>query len=272
MDYDNNIMTTLFFNRFFRKNVKEIMMETEKKKTRGFYVEKGSFFVHACVVLLVVAIAARLLGTMKLWGDVFTIATQIALPVGCALLFILFILLLGRVALWTTILPVLGGAAFFILSVTGESVAMKMIICIVLAFIGAFVYTATLSGMIISKWPNAIVFLLIFACQIAFIAVPAFGDPADPISFADGMTLISSICMVLALLLASLAIRRKKAPEAELPKIKDPKVIPPAAANISAPPAAEAAPAAEITAPATGETPAETAAPGAAAQEEERTE
>ena len=249
-------------------------METEKKRPRGFYVEKGSFFVHACVVLLAVAVAARLLGTMNLWGDMFMIATQIALPVGCALLFMLFILLLGRVALWTTILPVLGGAAFFILSVTGESVAMKMVICIVLAFIGAFVYTATLSGMIISKWPNAIVFLLIFACQIAFIAIPAFSDPAEPISFAKGMTLISSICMVLAMLLASLAIRRKKAPEVELPKIKDPKVVAPAAESVSAQPvaAAPAAPAAEITPPPPADTPAESSAPSAAETEEARTE
>ena len=82
-------------------------MEKEAKKQRGFYVEKGSFFVHAAVILLALAMAARLLGTMALWSDAFKFATMIALPVISALLYILFILLLGRIALWSTILPVL---------------------------------------------------------------------------------------------------------------------------------------------------------------------
>jgi len=204
-------------------------MENETKKPRGFYVEKGSFFVHAAVILLALAIAARLLGTMALWGDAFQFATQIALPVVCALLFIVFILLLGRIALWTTILPVLGGAAFFILAATTGGEQLRMIICIILAFVASFVYTATLAGMIRTKWINVVVFAAILAYQTVFLAVPAFSNTAEPISFADGMTLLSSIGIVLAMLFASLAIRRRKAPKetAELPKIKDPVVIKP---------------------------------------------
>ena len=204
-------------------------MEKEAKKQRGFYVEKGSFFVHAAVILLALAMAARLLGTMNLWSDAFKFATLIALPVISALLYILFILLLGRIALWSTILPVLGGAAFFIFSATNRTDQLRMIICIVLAFVAAFVYTATLSGMIRTKWLNVIVFTLILAYQIAFLAYPAFSDQKNPISFADGMTLLSSIGIILAMVFASLAIRRRKAPKesAELPKIKDPVVIRP---------------------------------------------
>ena len=204
-------------------------MEKETKKQRGLYVEKGSFFVHGAVILLALAMAARLLGTMNLWSDAFKFATLIALPVISALLYILFILLLGRIALWSTILPVLGGAAFFILSATNGSDQLHMIICIVLSFIAAFVYTATLAGLLRTKWLNVIVFTLILAYQIAFLAVPSFSDQKDPISFADGMTLLSSIGIILAMVFASLAIRRRKAPEetAELPKIKDPVVIKP---------------------------------------------
>ena len=209
-------------------------MEKENKQPRGFYVEKGSFFAHAAVMMLVVAIAARLLGTMHSWNDLPLIVTQVALPVGCALLFILLLLTLGRLALWTTILPVLGGAASFILSVTGESFGVQMVVCIVLAFFAAFVYTATLSGMIRTKWLNVVVFAGIIAYQIIFRAIPAFSNTAEPISFVAGMMLISSISFVLAMLLASLAIRRaKSAPESapeseELPKIKDPKIAAPA--------------------------------------------
>ena len=140
---------------------------------------------------------------------------QVALPVGSALLFILFILLLGRVALWTTILPVLGGAAFFILSVFDSGFGWPLFICIALAFLAAFLYTATLTGMIRSKWLIVIVFALIFAYLIVFRAMPAFGDEQNPVSFVDGMLLLSSLGMVFAMFCASLALRRKKRAKAE---------------------------------------------------------
>ena len=204
-------------------------MKNEKKEPRGFYVEKGSFFVHASVTILVIAVAFRLLGTLHLWNDMFQLATLVALPVVSALLFILFILLLGRVALWTTILPVLGGAAFFILSSIDEHPSWPMFICIALSFLASFVYTATLPGMIRTKWLNVIVFLGILVYQCAFIAYPAFSDQESPVSFADGMALLSSIGIVFAMFCASLAIRRRKpAKTEELPKIKDPKVVAPA--------------------------------------------
>ena len=203
-------------------------MEKKEKEPRGFYVEKGSFFAHAAVIILVFSIAARLLGTISLWGDMTQLLIQVMLPVGSALLFILFIMLLGRIALWTTILPVLGGAAFFILSAFGKE-PLQLFICIALAFLAAFIYTATLAGMIRTKWILALVFALILAYQIIFHAIPVFGDTANPVSFIDGMTLLSSLGLVFAMLCASLSLRRKKKPLPDLPKIKDPKVVPPAA-------------------------------------------
>ena len=185
-------------------------MEKKVKKPRGFYVEKGSFFAHAAVTILVLSVAARLLGTMNLWGDMPKLLVQVALPVGSALLFILFILLLGRAALWATILPVLGGAAFFILSVFDSGFGWPLFICIALAFLAAFLYTATLTGMIRSKWLIVFVFALIFAYQIVFRAMPVFGDEQNPVSFVNGMLLLSSLGMVFAMFCASLALRRRK--------------------------------------------------------------
>ena len=203
-------------------------MEKKEKEPRGFYVEKGSFFAHAAVTILVLSMAARLLGTMNLWnGGMNQLLVQILLPVGSMLLFILFILLLGRIALWSTILPVLGGAAFFILSVFDQGPGWTMFICIALAFLAAFLYTATLSGMIRSKWLIVLAFVLIFAYQIVFRAIPVFGSAVETVSFIDGMTLLSSLGMVFAMLCASLAFRRRKKPEPELPKIKDPVVLKP---------------------------------------------
>ena len=223
-------------------------MEKKTKKPRGFYVEKGSFFAHAAVTILVLSMAARLLGTLNLWsGNMTTLLVQVALPVGSALLFILFILLLGRVALWTTILPVLGGAAFFILSVFDSGFGWPLFICIALAFLAAFLYTATLTGMIRSKWLIVTVFALIFAYQIVFRAMPAFGDEKNPVSFVDGMLLLSSLGMVFAMFCASLALRRKKRVKTEsVPsESKEPDAAPEAAAGGESPapaPAEEIAP------------------------------
>lgn len=227
-----------------------IDMENTEKEPRGFYVEKGSFFAHAAVTLLVLSMAARLLGTLNLWGDMPKLITQVLLPVGSSLLFIVFILLLGRIALWTTILPVLGGAAFFILSVFGENTAWPYLIAgIVLAFLASFLYTATLFGMLRRKWLLVLVFTLTFA-YLVYRAVPLFANTENPISFIDGMTLLSSLAMVFAMLLATLSFRRKKAVKAEpeLPKIKDPVVIPPENAESAEAPAIaqEAAPETEV--------------------------
>ena len=230
-------------------------MEKTENEPRGFCVEKGSYFAHAAVTVLVLSIAARLLGTMNLWGDMNAMLIEIILPLGSALLFILFILLLGRIALWTTILPVLGGAAFFILSNFHLGADWPLFICIALSFLAAFVYTATLSGMIRSQWPLAVIFAGILAYMIVCRAIPVFGSAENPVSFVDGMKLLSSIGLVFAVFCATLGMRRRRSPkpEPELPKIKDPKVIPPAETASAEPPPE---PAAEPTAP-------ETAAPAA---------
>lgn len=224
-------------------------MEKKQKEPRGYYVEKGSFFAHASVTILLLSMAARLLGTMNLWyGEMMQLLVQVLLPVGCSVLFIVFILLLGRIALWSTILPVLGGAAFFILSVINSELGWPMFVCIALAFLAAFIYTATLSGLIRGKWLLVLVFALILAYQIIFRAIPVFSNTQEPVSFVDGMTMLSSLGIVLAMLLASISFRRKKSvkEEPELPAIKDPVPAKPSETeNAESPVAPEAAPAAE---------------------------
>lgn len=224
-DYGNKIMKTCFGRAAAAGRKAGNDMEKREKQPRGFYVEKGSFFAHAAVTILVLSVAARLLGTMSLWNDKTQLIPQVLLPVGCSLLFILFILLLGRIALWATILPVLGGTAFFVLDLLRQGLGWQLFICIALAFLVAFIYIATLAGMIRSSWILVLVFTLVLAYQIVLRAIPAFKNPE--IRFFDGMTLLSSLGMVFAMLLATLAFRRKKKVQPELPKIKDPVVIPP---------------------------------------------
>ena len=77
-----------------------------KPKIR-FYTEKDSFGVEAAVILFSLSIVFRLIGCWGLWNDRLYLMSQILLPMISALLFILLLVLLGKVALWSTSVPLL---------------------------------------------------------------------------------------------------------------------------------------------------------------------
>ena len=69
--------------------------------------------------------------------------------------------------------------------------------------------------MIRSKWLLVLILTAIFAYQIVLRALPAFRDTKVPLSFVDGMALLSSLGIVFSLILAALAFRRKKKAKAD---------------------------------------------------------
>ena len=87
------------------------------------------------------------------------------------------------------------------------------------------------------------VFVPLFALPLLYHIfvedLPALNNAAEPVSFAAGMQEMSVLCIMLALLCLSLAMNKKtpQLEDADLPKIKDPVVIPPQPAET-----AEAAP------------------------------
>ena len=91
-------------------------MKTEKIK---FYTERNSFGVQAMIILMALSVAFRVIGCWGLWSDRSFALAQIALPIGSALLLIAFVWLFGRRALWTTFIPVILGAVFFIVKSVG---------------------------------------------------------------------------------------------------------------------------------------------------------
>ena len=96
-------------------------------------------------------------------------------------------------------------------------------------------------GLIRTKWLLPPLFGLPFLYHIFVEDLAAMRDTANPVTFTDGMMEMSVLCVMLALFLVGLALKKKKTEnKVELPKIKDPVVI----ANNSASPAAEPAPAA----------------------------
>ncbi len=204
-------------------------MKSERIK---FYVEKQSRLVQSAVVLMILSAVFRLLGCWNRFGDSFFAVTQIALPLACNLLFILLLMTVGKRFFSLTLIPVALGVAFFIFQAIGFDSWLHTLLSILLYVLVLVAYGATVWGRIPSKWPLVPLFALPLLYQVLVVDVKKFTDPVQPMSFAEGMQEMSVLCILLALILTALAMKKKKPrslEEAELPKIKDPKLIVPAA-------------------------------------------
>ena len=238
--------------------MKETKENAQPKPRAKFYVEKNSALVHAAVIFMALSAVFRLVGCWGMWGNQFFAASQIGLPLVCNLLFILFILLLGGRAFWTTSLPVILGVVFFIIKSFTFDSWLHTVLCILLYMLVAVLYSATAFGIIRTKWLLVPLFGLPFVYHIAVEDAAALR--AGTVTFAAGMQEVSVLCIMLALLFTALAMKKRKTIEdVELPKIKDPKVI------IPAKPAADAAAPAPETASATADSAADAPAQESAA-------
>jgi len=197
----------------------------EKMKKYRYYTEKDSFGVEAAVILLALSVIFRVIGCWGLWRDQLFLLSQIVLPAASALLFILLLVLLGRVALWSTSLPLIMGVAFFILRAMTFGDTVKTVLCVVLYVLVAVLYCGTVFHVIPARWPLLLAFGLPLVYHIVFLDLPALNNLENPVSFAVGMQEMSVLSIMLALFFTATAIRKRaKDPEPELPKIKDPVV------------------------------------------------
>lgn len=241
-----------------------------------FYVEKKGHFVHDAVLFMLLSVVFRIVGCWGLWTDKFFVITRILLPIGSALLFVLILRFLGDRAFSLTILPVLAGAAFFVIRALGFDNMLQAVLCIALCVLTAALYTLTAVGVIRTKWLLVPLFALALCYRVFVEDLMALRDTAEPVLFSEGMLELSIICILLGLMFTAMALKKRKLlEEANLPKIKDPVVIKPQkpakpetpAAAVPAKPAVPAAPAnsassAKPTASATAaEKPAESVAP-----------
>lgn len=201
----------------------------EAKKRIRFYVDKKGGLVKAAWIFMLMSAVFRILGCWGLWNDGFFAATQIALPLAGNLLFILFIVLLGDRALWLTSLPVLMGVMFFIIKSFTFASWVHTVLCIGLYLLVAVLYCGTVFGVIGSKWPLVPLFALPFLYHVFVEDVAKLRDKVNPLSFADGLQEMSVLCVMLALLMTAIAMKKKmpSIEDAKLPKIKAPVVIPP---------------------------------------------
>lgn len=204
-----------------------------KKEKVRFYVEKQSKLVQSAVVLMILSAVFRIIGCWKGFSDSFYAITQIALPLSCNLLFILVLLIAGKRFFSLTSVPVVLGAVFLVFKAIGCGNWLHLTLFILICVVLAASYCATVYGVIPTKWVMLPVLLLPFVYQIFVSDAAKFSDSAAPLTFAVGMQEMSVLCIILALLCAVFAMKKKKpAPieEQNLPKMKDPKPIMPEAA------------------------------------------
>ena len=196
-------------------------MKTEKIK---FYTERNSFGVQAMIILMALSVAFRVIGCWGLWSDRSFALAQIALPIGSALLLIAFVWLLGKRALWTTFIPVILGAVFFIVKSLGFESMVHTVLCILLYAAVIALYTGTVFGVIRTKWILAALFGLPFLYHIFVEDLPALRDTANPVSFSSGMQEMSVLCIMLGLFCLSLSMKKTIVePVIHLPRIRKPK-------------------------------------------------
>ena len=193
-----------------------------------FYVDRKGHFVHDAVLFMLLSAIFRVVGCWGQWTDKFFVITQILLPIGSALLFVLILRFLGDKALSLTILPVLAGAAFFVIRALGFENMLQAVLCIALCVLVVVLYILTVIGIIRTKWILAPLFAATLGYRVFVEDLIALRDTENPVLFADGMLELSLICILLGLMFTALALKKRKLlEEANLPKIKDPVVIKP---------------------------------------------
>ena len=172
--------------------------DMKKDKVR-FYVERDGFGVETMVILMALSIVFRIIGCWGLWKDHTYALTQIVLPIVSAMLFIAIVWLLGKRALWTSFIPVLLGAIFFIIKAFGFESRVHMVLCILLYIAVIVLYFCTVFGLIRTKWFLVPLFGLPFLYHIFVEDLPALNNTANPVSFADGMQEMGVLCIMLGL-------------------------------------------------------------------------
>ena len=172
-----------------------------------FYVERSSFWTQSAVTFMILAIVFRVVGCWGMWSDSYFLMTQILLPILSGLLFIVLLALLGKAALWTTFIPVLGGVAFFVLKAFSFENTVQMLIYLLIYAVVAIVYCGTVFTLIRTKWLLVPLFFLPLAYHL-YEDVMRLRDTVNPVSFAAGMQEMSVLGIMLSLLFASLAMKK----------------------------------------------------------------
>lgn len=173
-----------------------------------FYVDNNSFWAHGTGVLLALATVFQFVACWGLWNDRFFALTQILLPVASYFLFALLLALLGKKALWVTILPFLGGVAYYGMQAWYAEERILMVIGIVYCVLALVLYVGTAFSLIRTKWLLVLLFAVPFCYRAFYRDVLILQNVEQPATFAAGMREISLLCVLLAMTLLALGMKK----------------------------------------------------------------
>ena len=184
-------------------------MEIENDKIR-YSVSKRNFFVKLAVIFMLLSALCRFLGYWGFWSNQkgSFIVFQIALPILCNLLFIVLILYAGRRLFSLTFIPVLLGVMFFIIKAFGFDSFLHTILCICLYLAVAFIYTATVFGVIRTKWLLLPLFGLPLIVHI-YLDRDMIAPAGKAVELSELLPEISVLCIMAALLCTCFAMKRR---------------------------------------------------------------
>ncbi len=182
----------------------------EKDKLR-YSVSGKNIFVKMSAMLMGLSILFRLLGYWGFWAnkEAGFIYTQIVLPIVCNLLFIIIVLYLGKKLFSMTCIPVLLGVVFFIVKSLSDGGVLHTAGCILVCLLVAMIYTGTVFGVIRTKWLMLPMFALPLAYHIFILDRNTLLANENAMSLADWLPEISVLCILLALLLITFAMKKR---------------------------------------------------------------
>ena len=182
----------------------------ERDKLR-YSVSRKNIFVKLSALLMGLSALLRLFGYWGFWAnkDTAFIYTQIALPVLCNVLFIVIVLYMGKRLFSLTAIPVLLGVVFFIIKALGFDNILHTVLCILLYLVVAMLYTGTVFGVIRTKWLLVPLFGLPFLYHILVEDRNTLLANEKAMSLAEWLPEISVLCIMLALLLITFAMKKR---------------------------------------------------------------
>lgn len=184
-------------------------MEIENDKIR-YSVSRKNFFVKLSAALMLISALCRFLGYWGFWSNQkpeFAVF-QILLPIACNLLFAAMIVYMGRRFFSLTSIPVMLGVLFFIIKAFTFDSILHTILCICLYLAVAFIYTATVFGVIRTKW----LFLPLFGIPLAVhIAMDRdmFAPAEGAVKLGQLLPEMSVLCIMAALFFICFAMKKR---------------------------------------------------------------
>ena len=187
------------------------MNEEIKREKLRYSVSRKNFFVKLSAFFMLLSMLCRLLGYWGFWANQTSdfVLTQILLPVMCNLLFVVVILYMGRRFFALSCVPVILGVVFFIIKALGFDSVIHMILCICLYLAVAIIYTATVFGVIRTKWLLAPLFGLPLLYHIFVDDLSTLRADENAMSLGEWLPEISVLCIMLSLLLICFAMKKR---------------------------------------------------------------